>query len=374
LLLGGVALGLWEFSACNVYDQSLLLDAPAGGEAGSAGEESSGGTSERGGRTSGGSTGDAGAEAGGESTGDGGSGNESGVANGGEAPETGGKAASGGSSGGASGEASGGSAEGGQAGGQGGSESGGVGGSSAGSSQGGSSGGSGGAPEGGATAGGATMTCDQAAAGTATELVSVIDDMERNYPAILTNDGRRGFWFSFGDDAGIVPTPGATFEMTQITAGDNPLVPDSEWVAEVSGPVLTDNNVAGMGFDLNANASTKSVYDLTPYGSVHFYYRTVGIEDSELKFVVLQSATTPTDQGGTCSAACNDHFGVVIDPAADWTELTLPLDSSTFVQEGWGAAATWTPAKSLGMQFTVKAGNSAAFEVWVDQIELICGP
>ena len=203
--------------------------------------------------------------------------------------------------------------------------------------------------------------------------MSVIDDMEDDNSAIKAIDGRHGFWFTFPEtETEIVPKPGTTFAMTPIPAGDNPLVPDSEWVAEVSGPVLTDD--AGMGFNLDESGSTRSPYDLSPFGAVRFYYRTVGIDTNELRFVVLQSATTPTTEGGTCSAECYDHFGVFLAPATDWTELTLPLDSSTFAQEGWGATATWTPAKSLAMQFTVKAGNSAAFEVWVDQIELICGP
>jgi hypothetical protein len=300
----------------------------------------------------GGEGGDGGGSGYGGNGGNGGGGNAPGAGGGGNTPGFGGNAGtgSGGTNSGFGGNA--GSGSGGTTSGFGGSTGG------TGSGFGGSTSGFGGS-SGTGTAGTGTAGTGTAGTGTAGTgsgaVTDMIDDLELGTGSIIMKNNRVGAWYTYNDKTTggtQTPTAGMTFAV-DMTGGVN-----GSKCARTQGMGFT-NWGAGMGFDLNNTGTAKGVYmGAGAYTGIAFQSK-----GSKFRIKVLIPATTPTAEGGTCSATtgCGDNHGKMIDATTAWTAQTVPFSALT--QEGWGTAAAFSSGAIIGIQFQVAKGETFDFSI-----------
>jgi len=201
-----------------------------------------------------------------------------------------------------------------------------------------------------------TGTAGTGSAGTGSGMVTdMIDDLELGTGSILMKNNRVGAWYTYNDKTTggtQTPTAGMTFAV-DMTGGVN-----GSKCARTQGMGFT-NWGAGMGFDLNNTGTAKGVYmGAGAYTGIAFQSK-----GSKFRIKVLIPATTPTAEGGTCSAAtgCGDNHGKIIDATTAWTAQTVPFSALT--QEGWGTAAAFSNAGIIGIQFQVAKGETFDFSI-----------
>jgi hypothetical protein len=125
-----------------------------------------------------------------------------------------------------------------------------------------------------------------------------------------------------------------------------------------------------MGFNFK---DPKTVYDLTPFTGITFYYKANFVDAAPLRFKIPTVATTVPSDGGTCvSAKCSDDWGQDFLPAQGvWTLRSIKLSPTTaggdISQIGWGDVYAWnaTTALACQWQYTSVAYN---FDISVDNI------
>jgi hypothetical protein len=193
---------------------------------------------------------------------------------------------------------------------------------------------------------------------TATDL---IDDMEEGSGSIIKQGGRAGSWFTFNDGtAGGVEAPdaGGPCLPVAITGGRC----GSAHAMHVDGSGYTNYGI-GLGFDLNHPSGTRMPYDVTGHTGLAFWARGPQL----VQVQVLEQATTPKDQGGTCdttTSTCADHYFVSVNLSATWEQVVVPFAS--LKQQGWGTAVAWDPTTVLAVQFAVNPAPT--FDFWIDDI------
>ncbi len=204
----------------------------------------------------------------------------------------------------------------------------------------------------------------------------VIDPIEDSNVKINTKVvGIRGSWYRFPVATTTISMP--LFDEVEETAPDG--ITSTRAARGVSEAIADAST--GMGFDLNAAdgaaADEKGFFDLTPYPGIRFWYRAVGLDaDYPVSCVILIAGTVPENASGTCTEDCYDHYNVVLpDMDGDWHSIDLFFPGGTgtpvFAQEGWsGIEVPWDPTTAIGVQFVVKQ-DTPAFEIWIDQVELI---
>ncbi|MEZ4372542.1 MAG: carbohydrate binding domain-containing protein [Polyangiaceae bacterium] len=291
-----------------------------------------------------------------------GSGAEAGSDFGGEGGDAQGGSGAGGAGAGSPGGNSGSGGGGGGSGAQGGS---GAGGSSSGGS---GAGGDGGSSSGGSGAGGASGSAGQSATCPSSANAgpeTVLDDVEDGDDAILSADGRAGYWFSYKDDldsGSMVSTPAAMTPGANSTTHAIQVTGKSSSAAEY-GP--------GFGFPLlsidvggSSTASLSCPYDVSSYSGISLWLKATGV--SSVAVLVPTSATTSTAEGGTCATNCDDHFAKTVSVSSSWAKVDISFAS--LAQGGWGAPASFDAHGVNGVGFAVPPGVS--FEVWVDELTL----
>ena len=191
----------------------------------------------------------------------------------------------------------------------------------------------------------------------------LIDDMEDKDGAILTTEGRQGFWYTYSDGTStMTPVPNTTFTMGAIT----PPREASTSAAHMVGMGFTKYG-AGMGFDLNAMGTMKSGFDASTYSGVSFYARIGKGASAALRVNISDKDTAP--EGGVCAAdKCNDHFGTDITLTEDWKQYTVKF--ADLKQVGYGQAFPKFLTNALyGMAFAV--GTKVSFDVWIDDLRFV---
>lgn len=193
----------------------------------------------------------------------------------------------------------------------------------------------------------------------------LIDDMEDKDGAIITAEGRQGYWYSYSDGTGtMTPDPKKGFTMTAIT----PPREASTSAAHMAGMGFTMYG-GGMGFDLNAMGTTKSGYDASGYSGVTFFARIGKGASAALRVNISDKDTAP--EGGVCNNAkgkCNDFHGQDITLTEDWKQYTIKF--TDLKQQGYGDPFPKLLTTALyGMSFAV--GTKVTFDVWIDDITFI---
>ena len=211
------------------------------------------------------------------------------------------------------------------------------------------------------TSGAETSSASTSSASGGSVTPGLIDDMEDNNDAILTAEGRQGFWFTFNDQtAGAKQSPPSTgFTMSALSTPRE----TSTFAARTSGSGFTAWG-AGMGLNLNSMGTTKSAYDASGYTGLTFWAMAAAGSATTVRVSVADADTSP--EGGVCMGdKCNDHFGAPIELGATWKQYALKF--SELKQEGFGQPFPGLKAAALyAISFSV--GANTTFDVYIDDI------
>jgi endoglucanase len=192
-----------------------------------------------------------------------------------------------------------------------------------------------------------------------------IDDGEDGNNQIAATAGRGGYWYTYCDKAGSTIAPpagesGGTFSMSEGGAHGSALA------ARMKGKVGRASIVyAGMGFSF---ADPKRSYDASKFDGVAFYAKA---GDGSTSNVRVKVPDVDTDPDGKVCTECYNDFGVDIALTSAWKRYVIPFKTMRQLS-GWGAPhpASIDPSKLFGLQWQV-ASPGAAYDVWVDDIELV---
>lgn len=210
-----------------------------------------------------------------------------------------------------------------------------------------------------------TATPCMDAVGTGTN--GLIDSLDDGDGFIELTDGRQGDWATFNDGTGeqLPPSPVGACDT-------NYRFLPSNGKACTSGSGFTDWGAA-LSILLNWGGCNNCRYDASAYQGIRF---TLSGETSltQLRFAIPIAATQSAEFGGSCTADCFNHYGVIVTPKSEaqvvsvlFTELTQASD--------WGTQVPWNPQEllSLGWNLTASGTPAAdmAFDICVDDVEFV---
>jgi hypothetical protein len=187
-----------------------------------------------------------------------------------------------------------------------------------------------------------------------------IDDFEDGDGELIAIARRNGSWFTFNDGTGSeTPAPDSPLQPQVVDASAN-------FVLHVTGqnfsPAVTlpDGAFAfgaGVGVGLHVDPETQLAlpYDASGYDGLRFDYTLSFPVTTQvrLSFLVATSATTPVEEGGTCTSGCSDDFGVFgvlpfspfsFSSSFSWDQLT---------QQGFGTPVAFDPRTILAFKWIV---------------------
>jgi hypothetical protein len=209
----------------------------------------------------------------------------------------------------------------------------------------------------------------------------LVDDVSDGDHAIISQDGRHGWWWAVNDGTGQqAPMPPA------VKAGPG-------WIC-TSGSGFTDWG-AGLGINLNSDGSRDCIYDASAYRGVRFAIKG-NVTGGTLRFQIVTAdieysgapggkcvPTGPTtDASASGSGDCNDHYGAEVlasgfpstDPVtcaanASWECSSgskdafnvISISFSSMSQEGWGRRyPVFDAAQTLKLQWYLKVHSQGA--------------
>ena len=185
---------------------------------------------------------------------------------------------------------------------------------------------------------------------------SLIDNMELEVSTIPEHDGRAGVWYTYNDGQGGQQLPASNGPFLPDLVDDG--LPGSARARRTHGSGFA--GFAGFGFDLNKHGALREAYDASAYSGITFWMR----GSVNVRVLFPTRATAPTTQGGDCTSACNDSFGLDLAPNEAWSEHSVSF--AALRQLGSSAAISFDPKTLLGVAFAVPA--SCEFDVWLDEI------
>lgn len=189
---------------------------------------------------------------------------------------------------------------------------------------------------------------------------TAIDDFEDGDGDLIAIARRNGSWFTFNDGTGVeTPAPDSPVLPEVVDASANRLLHVTGQNFSPAVP-LPDGGFAfgaGVGVDLRVDPETQLAlpYDASGYDGMRFDY-TLSFSASTqvgLSFLVATSATTPVEEGGTCTTGCSDDFGVFgvlpfspfsFSSSFSWDQLT---------QQGFGTPVAFDPRTILAFKWIV---------------------
>jgi poly(3-hydroxybutyrate) depolymerase len=184
----------------------------------------------------------------------------------------------------------------------------------------------------------------------------VIDDFEAAAGRILDHDGRAGWWFSYDDGTGGQ----LVRERIALEGSQEP-----GHVLHVVASGFTQWG-AGFGANLHPASTPRSgcPYDASTYSGIRLRARGHG----RVRLTLVDRASTPVAQGGTCTRAgdgCFDRPGVGINLGDQWRTYAFPFCG--FFPEGWGGpTAGVDPEQLFGFQLRIRAHEKV--ELWLDDL------
>ena len=186
----------------------------------------------------------------------------------------------------------------------------------------------------------------------------MIDNMEDGNPTIMSNDGRAGNWYVFGDSQGT-----HTFGPTVLAPKRGP---SSSIAIHYTGSGFTEWG-SGVGFDLNntgGGASTKQPYDLSDFRGITFWARA-----TTLFQIVISVPDVNTDPAGQLCTDCDHHWygGVTID--AEWKRYFLDFADLQLESGTVPTPTEFATDAVIGFQFKAPIGST--FDFWIDDVALV---
>ncbi len=193
----------------------------------------------------------------------------------------------------------------------------------------------------------------------------LIDDGEDRNNRVRLNQGRNGYWSTFGPTT-CMATPTntmATSFMTAVSGGSG------EYAVHFTAKGGDDDS-CGCGFNL---LDPKDVYDASAYSAVGFSARSESGEQTIfVKFVT--PGTDPDFEYCDENAAadsheqCYDHFFAEVLLDDTWRDFTVVFED--LLQEGWGFEPPdgFDPAEIVGIQWVAKPGTA---NLWIDDVKFV---
>jgi poly(3-hydroxybutyrate) depolymerase len=183
-----------------------------------------------------------------------------------------------------------------------------------------------------------------------------IDDFEATAGRILGHDGRAGWWFSYDDGTG-----------GQLVR-ERVALDGSQGPGHVLHAVASGFTQWGAGFGANLHPATTPrngcPYDASAYSGIRLRARGHG----RVRLTLVDRASTPVAQGGTCTQAgdgCFDRAGVWLDLGERWKTYSYPFCG--FFPEGWGGSSAGVdPTQLFGFQLRIRAHEKV--EIWLDDL------
>jgi endoglucanase len=195
------------------------------------------------------------------------------------------------------------------------------------------------------------------------KVADLIEDAENNDNQIIVKDGRNGYIYSYGDNAGTTMTPEANTTFPQTPGGAQ----GSAYAACLKGNVaMASVAYAGIGFNL---VDPEKAVDLSKYDGIGFRVRRGADSSMRLRIKVPDVATKP--EGGMCTEKCFNDFGTDMYMSEEWQQFFLPF-ADMKQDSGWGdpRPANIDSTKIYGIQFQV-VEKGKPFEFCIDDIALI---
>lgn len=179
-----------------------------------------------------------------------------------------------------------------------------------------------------------------------------LDDFEDGDVSVSPSGLGTSNWYSYHDLSGSTLLPQGELGATPSD--------DSKYAVHISGKLAATRTWAGIALE---PSSETSPFDLSPW--THVWFRARG--SGRMRFHVADVNTTPG--GGVCQR-CNDNFGANITLSERWTEHCVPFDALS--QLGWGdSQLAFTPTKVFGLRWSMHTPSSA-YDLWVDDVRLMC--
>ncbi|HRU40137.1 MAG TPA: CIA30 family protein, partial [Candidatus Goldiibacteriota bacterium] len=168
-----------------------------------------------------------------------------------------------------------------------------------------------------------------------------------------------GWWYSYADGAGSVvwPVAGGDFVMSAPGVDGG-----ADCAARITGPVGAGGSIA-MGTQLNANAGSGVVTDLSGCTGIRFYAKGDGN--------TYRLMMPYTDAGGN-NLTGYDDYQYVFTPPTSWTLIEFNFSDAAFSQQGWGTAVAKSVvlANAKDIHFTTVGGPITMADLWIDNIEI----
>lgn len=188
---------------------------------------------------------------------------------------------------------------------------------------------------------------------------ALIEDMEDGDSRILVREGRGGYWYTSVDAEGsVLLEPARQFKMGA------PGRAGSQYAAHMRGTMAPAGYsvYASMGLGI---AEPKGPYDASRYTGIAFWAK----GPAHIRFKIPDAYTSPG--GGYCKDCYND-FGIELALTPEWERYTIPFEWLA-QQPGWGDPRAEIAAEGLYEIQWQFGSRGREFDVWVDDIEFICG-
>ncbi|HTC20913.1 MAG TPA: hypothetical protein VK859_08695 [bacterium] len=147
--------------------------------------------------------------------------------------------------------------------------------------------------------------------------------------------------------------------------------------AHIVGTLVNKGDGTYPSFTLQAMFKNSGTYDASMFEGIRFYYK-CPIDDKApaRRFNVTIPATLPSNNRGTCTDQCYNHFGADLSETGDWAQKSYAFGDLKR-QPGWGSIVTppdFTDhlKEIVTMEWSHNAGNTAgsyAIDYWVDEVE-----
>lgn len=210
---------------------------------------------------------------------------------------------------------------------------------------------------------------------------SLIDDFEDGDGDLVAIGGRNGAWFTFNDGSGVQTPAPDTEIVPEVLDASADLVLHSTGEGFSPARPLPDGTFAfgaGVGAILSIDPATDEAlpYDASGYAGIGFSFA-ISFPSStpvQLSFLVGTSATTPVENGGTCTEGCFDDFGFVGSIPFSPFSFSGVLPFEALTQGGFGTPATFDPATILSLKWIIAfpdVGQSASanqFDFQLDDV------
>jgi hypothetical protein len=186
---------------------------------------------------------------------------------------------------------------------------------------------------------------------------ALFDDFGDGDNQVSLLDGRNGYWWIAKAEHATITLPGSEFKASE----GGP--PGSKYAAHVTGKT---DSVDQWGVALGANFLAAGFYDASKYAGVSFKIK--GQAKAFARFKLHDVNTIP--EGGQCTKECWNAFGKTLQLTGEWQTFELSF-AELHQLDGWGVPRPPSLTTSKVKHFEWAIDQGEAFDVWVDEVQLL---